>query len=277
MTLEQLNALIAKAKEQKKVVATTGDKHFKEAKSATIEIIDEFVREHSVDVPMLMRALCEHYEVKSLKKGKRKGKSTGISRANGNRTVNGYMVLLNEERRKYKLYGRKEPTAKTADFILTKVVAQKWQELKAQGITNADLQINYQDWSKENPTDPTTASPIFINWWKMFNNADYNTPTDFDATVDVEAWKGGEEVVENVVKKQEEPTPVVEKKKRKRRTKKEMEEAKKMEAEDVDAPEVLDIGLGADDSSEEVEEEEEESSSEKEETSGDEDEDDIYN
>jgi len=191
LTASQLKALWEQKKQEEK---NRGNARFNQMVEECKKEIERVIEETDDEVAFVdvVREIAIQAGIALKVKTKRKGKSTGVSREKGNRTVNGYMCILNEERRKYKLSGRKEPTTKTADFVLTKVMGAKWKELKDQGVKNQQLQIDYQAWKEEDPINPKTASPIFINWWKKYGSkgidvsSTYKTTDDFDTTVIME-------------------------------------------------------------------------------------------
>ena len=134
----------------------------------------EQVEETEFSYDDVVRAMAENCGIAlKQKKGKRKGVSTGITRKSGTRKVNAYMLLLNEERRKLKLTGRKEPKdmttnkkGKPAKKFLVDVSEGIWayfrDDLKLTS-NSAVFQVDYQDWNKEKPTENCT--PFFAKWW----------------------------------------------------------------------------------------------------------------
>lgn len=115
------------------------------------------------------------------KKGAKKGKSTGITRKSGKRNTNGYMLLLNEERRKFALTHRGEPTSKNSNYVLTKAMSVVWKHLKSTGLESNTkvFQVNYQDWKESNPTE--NCSIYFAKWWnECADKVAYETNADWE-------------------------------------------------------------------------------------------------
>jgi len=183
LSIAQLKALLAK--KQKEKADYTKSEEYKQHVEEGTALLKELAPGHFVE---LLRGMCVLNGISLKAKGKRKGVSTGVTRASGGRKVNAYMLLLNEERRKLKLTGRKEPKemttnakGKQAKKFLVDVSEGVWDYLKSTGLTSNSpvFQIDYQEWNKANPLQNCT--PYFAKWWNECADKDaYDISTDWE-------------------------------------------------------------------------------------------------
>ena len=183
LSIAQLKALLAK--KQKEKADYTKSEEYKQHVEEGTALLKELAPGHFVE---LLRGMCVLNGISLKAKGKRKGVSTGVTRASGDRKVNAYMLLLNEERRKLKLTGRKEPKemttnskGKQAKKFLVDVSEGVWNYLKSTGLTSnsAVFQVDYQAWNEATPTENCT--PYFAKWWNECADKDaYDIATDWE-------------------------------------------------------------------------------------------------
>ena len=100
LSAAQMKALWEQKKDEELI---RGSKRFQQCVKECVEAIEEIIEETDCDDTFVfvdvIRSIAEEAGIAlKKKKGKRKGKSTGVSRANGNRKVNAYILLLTEER-----------------------------------------------------------------------------------------------------------------------------------------------------------------------------------
>jgi hypothetical protein len=185
LSIAQLKALLAKKEKE-------ADLRNNEEFLAVVKELEACAREQVEETEFtyddVVRAMAENCGIAVKQKKGKKGVSTGITRASGNRKVNAYMLLLNEERRKLKLTGRKEPkemttnkNGKPAKKFLVDVSEGIWEYLKSTGLTSnsAVFQVDYQDWDKANPTENCT--PYFAKWWNECEDKEgYDVSTDWE-------------------------------------------------------------------------------------------------
>jgi hypothetical protein len=169
--------------------ALKGSERFQQCVADCTLLIEEKITEISADAIAyedVIRAIATNagiaLKAKKKKKGAKKGKSTGITRKSGKRNTNGYMLLLNEERRKFALTNRGEPTSKNSNYVLTKAMSVVWKHLKSTGLESNTkvFQVSYQDWNESNPTE--NCSIYFAHWWRTCADKDaYETNTDWES------------------------------------------------------------------------------------------------
>lgn len=187
LSIAQIRALL---KDKEAQVAQRDSAEFKQKLEELTTFANELIEDTTaIAYEDLVRAMAEECGIAlKTKKGKRKRVSTEVTRKSGTRKVNAYMLLLNEERRKLKLTGRKEPKEMTTNAngnptkkFLVDVSKGIWTYLKSTGLTNnsAVFQVDYQTWNKETPTENCT--PYFVKWWNECEDKEaYNVSTDWE-------------------------------------------------------------------------------------------------
>jgi hypothetical protein len=241
MTAEQLKALAKTANEQSK---TRDSREFNalvvECKEVVEKTIIDYNATASIKYEDVIRKLAEDCGVAVKQKkgrGAKKGKATGYTRASGKRGIMAWILLLTEERRKYKITGRPEPTLKNSTYALVKAMKAPWEYLKGLGHKNNDdvfQKANYSLWTEDKPLENCT--PYFAKWWKECEDKKaYETNTDWKKYfigVTTPPTDEGEAEVDALIAKTEAVKKTTKKKVVKKTTKKKVVKKKSAKKED---------------------------------------------